>query len=225
MSSHSYIQKRQSIDSELIGADLEESLSEKPKHRTRYSSFDLPNSTDIILEGWMSIQSATKQWKKRWFALFQNNSLVYYEKTDEKQDKIGTISLYELSKVKTKQIGNGYKIELMANSKTVAMLRIENKVDFIPWSKYLESRVNPTAIYEGFAEKKSGKSGWKKRYFKLLSFGGTHSELRYYEEAKMSKIKKFKVCCCVLVCMCTCASVIGNDRFGKSVKRQNVGRA
>lgn len=174
-----------------------------PTHGTRMNRFDtmceVPKSNQILHEGWMSIQTNTKNWKKRWFALYQNNALIYYKKTDEKKDQKGNVSLYELSKIKTKKIGNGFKIDLMENTKVVAHLKLEKENDFITWRDLLESRINPKAVFEGFAEKKSGsgskgkKNGsWNKRYFKLVRFAGEYTEIRYYEEAKMSKIKKFK---------------------------------
>merc|ERR1712244_154448 len=81
----------------------------------------------IVYKGWMKMKSKTlKRWKKRWFELKANNSLIYYEETGENKVEIGNICLCEMSKVKTKKIGNGFKIKLVVNTKTVARFRFDD---------------------------------------------------------------------------------------------------
>merc|ERR1712244_9475 len=105
----------------------------------------------IVHKGWMKMKSKTlKRWKKRWFELHTNNSLIYYEESGENKVEIGNICLCEMIKFKTKQSDNGFKIKLVVNTETVAYFRLKYENDYNSWHYLLESRVNPKAIFEGY---------------------------------------------------------------------------
>ena len=172
--------------------------------RVRHNSFILPDNKEKQLQGWLHKKGGklSSGWKKRWFVLFRNNSVAYYESLehslDESRQPLGTIVLYEVTRLERKaredaKVGKKWKFELVSKARTF-VLKAEEEKAYNQWIRRVLVRITPNVIREGWAHKLSGsRKNWRRRYLTLVNYE-TRTELRYYEDkARQSfKVKFFQ---------------------------------
>eukprot|EP01084_Bolivina_argentea_P125209 221865_1 len=173
--------------------------AERKETEIRKNTYIMPDKNEIIFQGWLLKKGKYhKDYKKRWFVLFHNNILAYYEKPEHAKNgnkaALGEISLYNVTKIvekarEDKNVGKKYKFELVSKDRTF-VLKSEDPQPYEKWLNKINVRINPNKVFQGWAQKRGGSKGhWTKRYFVLVNYEKVFSELRYYQDTKLTKFK------------------------------------
>eukprot|EP01083_Nonionella_stella_P246659 856061_1 len=171
---------------------MSRSISRSLSITSRFSSAQLDERGPQIFAGYLSKKGKLNtKYQKRWFVLFSNNKLVYFQdKFAAEGIALGEINLYSVSEIKEEN----HNLFHLITRKRKFTLKCDIKDDLDEWIKKIKLRVSPNIIYEGPLYKTgSGNKAFKLRYFKLCEYE-LHYEARYYEDKQYS-IYKGKIDC------------------------------
>ena len=181
---------------------------------------EISTKADIIRHGFlMKKGQVNKSWKKRWFVLYENNCLSYYEHPENtEQTALGEISLYNV--LQLQYMTNANTLHLSTSNRTFK-LKCEKQNEYQEWINDIKIRLNPSVIHHGYAYKRGEiNTAWKKRYFQLVQYenGNKTVELKYFQSNKLEKFKG------VIQCNLIHKKGILSDTDSKiyGINRQNV---
>eukprot|EP01084_Bolivina_argentea_P247388 413882_1 len=125
-------------------------------------------------------------YQKRWFVLYSNNSLAYFQDSSSAQaTPLGEISLYSVTNIKEEQ-NNTFNL---ITSKRTFTLKCNTKSDYNAWLNKIKLIIAPNIICRNWLFKKGEKNKlWKSRYFLLCEYEMKY-EIRYYEDEYCKKYK------------------------------------
>eukprot|EP00483_Globobulimina_turgida_P010993 UN11014 len=104
----------------------------------------LPEKNEIAKQGWLHKRGKiSTKYQKRWFVLYHNNTLAYFEKPEhvknKKKQPLGEISLYFVTQInkkarEDKNVGKKYKFELITKDRTF-ILKSEDAKPYFKWTE------------------------------------------------------------------------------------------
>eukprot|EP01084_Bolivina_argentea_P296363 510415_1 len=156
-------------------------------HR-RFNAGSAKEKRDIIFQGYIYKRGQfNTDYKKRWFILYSDNTLLYFEhKPSSSSDSCsGEINLYNVTEIQK----HDQTVFHLITSKRTFELKCADVIQLNKWFNKIKSIVSPNIILEDWLYKKHPTNKhWKLRYFVLCQFETQH-EIRYYEDDKMFKYK------------------------------------
>lgn len=105
-----------------------------------------------VLDGYLSKKgSLNTAYKSRWFVLYSNNTLSYYQDpTATYESPLGEISLYNVTQIKEE----GTNMFQLVTSKRTFVLKCDSPEQLEQWLKKIKLRVSPNIICKGWLYKK-----------------------------------------------------------------------
>ena len=183
----------------------------------RRETFIIPEKADIDKHGYMEKRGKlNKNWKKRWFVLYCNGSLCYYEHPENTDSKeLGEISLYNVNELKLTENENIFSLVTL---KRTFELKCDNKYEYQEWVNLIKIKLNPIIIYKGYITKRGEiNHSWKLRYFQLVKYQNKKNniELKYFENDKLTKFKGVIECQLIYKINIISSKEESNKKYGK----------
>ena len=128
-------------------------------HKFSTSIFQEEDKGEKILDGYLSKKGNlnavfnTQMYKSRWFVLYSNNTLSYYQDptaVTSNESPLGELSLYNVTQIKEDDTN---KFELITSKKTF-VLKCDSTKELDQWLKKIKSRVSPNIVCKGWLYKK-----------------------------------------------------------------------